>query len=361
MDLKSQADVVIFEGNYPAWPGVTRSAEGRLYCVFREDGLVDRKDTGHGYSPLGRVFIACSEDAGKTWSSPGVVADNKGYDDVGVGISVMPDQTLLVSYYSRFAASGGYSQAWVTQSNDRGLTWSPSVPTSEEDTRSRAAPLALSNGEILVPIYRSMFSAKGHQSIAALSGDGGRTWQNVLVPNAPGQELNEWAVLEVEPGRIIGLHRDECEQTRGCFWKTESQDGGRTWSEPVQTNVRDARRSSSPPQLDFHGNRVVLTYADARMVSVSMVSTTDADFADWDLDERLPCYQYRSDGRPIADASYPCSVAVGAHQRLIVDYEIESLITPDADHVIDYKLEAERKQITGYFVDTPPEWGAHDL
>lgn len=360
MGFKSAADVVIFAGNYPAWPGVTRSGNGKLYCVFREDGLADRKDTGHGYSPLGKVLISCSEDGGQTWSAAGVVADNEGYDDVGVGICALPDQTLLVSYYSRFSA-GGYSQAWVTRSADGGLSWSPSVPTSEEDSRARAAPLALSNGEILVPIYRSMFSAQGHQSIAAVSGDGGCSWQNVFVPNAPGGELNEWAVLEVEPGRIIGLHRDECESTRGCFWKTESQDWGRTWSAPLRTNVRDARRSSSPPQLDFHGGRVVLTYADARMVSVSMVSTTDADFVRWDLHERVPCYQYRADGRAIADASYPCSVAVGKRRRLVVDYEIESLITPDADHVIDYELAAERKEITGYFVDTPAAWGFHDL
>ncbi len=357
MTLKSRPDVVIFEGNYPAWPWITRDAHGVLYCVFREDGMANRKDSGHGYSPLGRVLITRSADAGRTWSPPTVVADNESYDDVGVGITVMPDGSLFVSYYSRFSA-GGYSQAWVTRSRDAGLTWSASVPTSDQDTRARAAPLVMSNGEILVPIYRSMFSDLGHQSIAAVSGDDGRTWANHHVPNAPGDGLNEWAVLEVDPGRVIGLHRDEHATSRGYFWKTESHDWGRSWTAPVRTNVRDAR-SSSPPQLDFHGDRVVLTYADARMLSVSMVSTTDPDYARWDLHDRVACFRYRSDGRPIADASYPCSVAVGPHRRLIVDYEIESLITPDANRVIDYQLEAERKQITGRFVDTPPAWGAH--
>ncbi len=162
----------------------------------------------------------------------------------------------------------------------------------------------------------------------------------------------------MEPGRVIGLHRDEQETPRGYFWTTESHDWGRTWSAPIRTNVRDARRSS-PPQLDFHGDRVVLTYADARMLSVSMVSTTDPGYTRWDVRGRVACFQYRADGRPIADASYPCSVAVGPHRRLIIDYEIESLITPDATHVIDYAMDAERKQITGHFVDTPPAWGKH--
>ena len=131
----------------------------------------------------------------------------------------------------------------------------------------------------------------------------------------------------------------------------------RTWTAPARTNVRDAT-NSSPPQLDFHGRRVVLTFADRRRVSVAMVTTEDPDFIHWDIDQAIPCYQYRADGRAIADASYPCSVAVSPHRRLVVDYEIESLITPSPDVAIDYELTAERKQITGHFVDVPESWGA---
>jgi hypothetical protein len=84
----------------------------------------------------------------------------------------------------------------------------------------------------------------------------------------------------------------------------------------------------------------VLTYADRRMVSVSMVTTHDPEFRTWDVEHRVACYQYRPDGSPIADASYPVSVAVGEHRRFVVDYEIRP----------------EGKWIAGYFVDLPPEW-----
>lgn len=357
MAIKSQPDVVIFEGNYPAWPWITRDAAGRLYCTLREDGIENRKDTGHGFTPLGKTLITHSDDGGQTWSTPSVVSDLEGKDDTGGGLTVLPDQSLMISFYSRYGPSGAPSQAWVSRSTDRGRTWSKPRPTSDQDSRARCAVIAMSNGELLAPIYRSMYSKEGHQGIAAVSSDNGTTWQNQLVPNAPGEELNEWAVLEAEPGRIIGLHRDECQATRGCYWKTESRDWAKTWTQPVKTNVHDTTRCASPPQLDFHGDRVVLTYSDARMRSVSMVSTTDADFIDWDVEDGVRCYQYHPAGHRIADASYPCSAAVGPHRRLIVDYEIESLITPDSDDVIEYELEAERKQITGHFVDTPPEWG----
>jgi hypothetical protein len=71
-----------------------------------------------------------------------------------------------------------------------------------------------------------------------------------------------------------------------------------------------------------------------------MVTTDDPDFRRWDVEGRLPCYLYRPDGEPIADASYPVSVAVGEHRRFIVDYEIRP----------------EGNWIAGYFVDLPHEW-----
>ena len=356
LPINSQPDVVIFEGNYPAWPWVTRDSRGRLLCTFREDGLANREDSGHGFSPLGMAMFTFSVDEGKTWSTPGAMVDNPGYDDCCPAIAELPDGTLLASYYSRLSA-GGYSQAWVTRSTDGGQSWGPSTKLAEEDTRVRGAPVALSNGDILVPIYRSMFSRLGHVSMTAISADGGVTWHDGYVPNTRGGELNEWVAREVEPGRLIGLHRDEHEETRGFFWKTESRDWGRTWSHPVRTNVRSTL-SASPPHLDLHGKSAVMTYSGERMVSVSMATTSDPDYLVWDLKGSIQCYRYRADGARIADASYPCSVAIGPHRRLIVDYEIESRITPSSDIAVEYALKRERKQLTGHFVNTPSEWGA---
>jgi photosystem II stability/assembly factor-like uncharacterized protein len=322
--IKSKPDVIVHRGGYPGWPWVAR-AGNRLVCVFRDDGI-------HGFSPTGRVLWTASEDEGKTWSPARVVADQEGVDDRNAAVAPMADGSLMVCYNTY--TKDGVSRSMVTVSKDGGATWSAPTMIADVDARTRSAPLVLSSGDLLIPIYK----APGSGSIAARSADGGRSWQLADVPDVPGFVGDEWTVLEGEKGRLVGVIRNNGAPD-GFFWKTESRDGGRTWRRPVRTNVQSARYPS-PAHLDLHGKTPVLTYADRRMVSVSMVTTRDADFIRWDLETRLPCYRYRADGGAIADASYPVSVAVGPRRRLIVDYEIRP----------------EGKWIAGYFVDLPAGW-----
>lgn len=322
--LKSRPDVILHRGGYPGWPWVARTGAG-LACVFRDDGV-------HGFSPTGKVMLTISPDDGKTWAPARVIVDKPEVDDRNAAIVELPDGAWMVSYntYTKDLVS----RSMVTNSTDAGATWTPPRPIAELNARTRDAPVALSSGDILLPFYK----APGNGSLAARSADGGKSWAISHVPDTDGFVGDEWGVLEVEKGRIVGVIRNNGPRD-GHFWKTESRDGGRTWDVPVKTNVRDAR-STSPAHLDFHGKTPVLTYADHRMVSISMVTTDDPDFRRWDLDRRLPCYQYRPDGQPIADGSYPVSVAVGPRRRFIVDYEIRP----------------EGKWIAGYFVDLPDDW-----
>ncbi len=323
--VKSRPDVIVYRGGYPGWPWVARAGRGRLVCAFRDDSV-------HDFSPTGKVLFTSSEDDGESWAPARVVADEPGVDDRNAAIAQLPDGRLMVCYntYTR----DRISRCMVTCSQDDGKTWSRPAMMADLDARTRAAPLALASGDILIPIYK----APGNGAIAAVSGDGGKTWRLAPVPDVPGFLGDEWSVLEVQRGRVVGILRNSGAGD-GYFWKTESRDGGRTWQKPVRTNVRDAR-STSPAQLDWHGKTPVLTYADRRMVSVSMVTTTDPEFRTWDLEHRLLCYQYCPDGSAIADASYPASVAVGEHRRFIVDYEIRP----------------EGHWIAGYFVELPDDW-----
>lgn len=323
--VKTAPDVVIYRGGYPGWPWVARSAKGRLACVFRDDSV-------HDFSPGGKVMWTTSDDAGQTWSPARTIADQPEVDDRNAAVVELPDGRWLVCYntYTRQRVS----QVMVTASSDDGATWSVPSPVVELDARTRSAPVVLASGRLLLPFYRS----PGNGALAGLSDDAGRTWRVVPVPDGPGFLGDEWSCAEVSPGRVVGILRNSG-ASDGAFWKTESRDAGQTWDRPVRTNVRDAR-STSPAHLDLHAGVPVLTYADRRMVSVSMVGTHDPQYVEWDLAERVECYRYRPDGQAIADGSYPVGAAVGPRRRLIVDYEIREDV----------------HQIAGYFVDLPAGW-----
>ncbi|MBN1341073.1 MAG: exo-alpha-sialidase [Phycisphaerae bacterium] len=326
MTPKTKPDVIVHKGNYPGWPWVTRTQKGKLLCVWRDDSV-------HGFSPTGRVMVADSDDGGKTWSPGRVVIDYGGVDDRNAAIAELPDDTLLVCYNTY--TSKHVSKSRVIRSTDGGQSWQDDLAIDERDARTRSAPIPLSTGDILIPYY----VAPGNGSLAALSSDGGKKWTTVRVPDVPGFIGDEWDALEVSPKRIIGLIRNSHPSRDGFFWVTESGDGGRTWSKPLLTNVQ-SQRAPSPPALGLHQGKPVLTYADRRMVSVSMVRPEDDRFVKWDVANRLPCYQYLPDGKPIPDGSYPVSVEIDAGRRFVVDYEIR----PDA------------RQIAGYLVDIPKGW-----
>lgn len=336
-------------GSYPAWPWVTRAAAGRLVCVFR--GGLRHNHKPPPYLPE-QVMFTDSADEGRTWSPARVLAGSAEEFCRNAAIGCLPDGSLLL-VYGAFRPASETVAAKAICSSDGGQTWNEPV-TIAQDCGTRAAPVAISTGDLLVPMYGPAHGdpAEGGQArpgkvIAARSADSGRTWEMHEVPNPESLLEDEWDLCEVEKGRIIGITHFR-QQAHGCYFKTESRDGGRTWDVPVSTNVAQADpaiwpgRNGGPPQIDMHGRTPVLTYADHRLLSVSMVATNDPEMRIWDVDNQLNCYRYPEE---ISDGGYPCSVAVGKRRRFVVDYEIRAGNTVDG------------RWIAGYFLDLPEGWG----
>jgi hypothetical protein len=324
--VKSKPDVLVYDGTYPGWPWVAAGSGGTLYCVFREG-------TVHGYSGVGRAMLVKSVDKGKTWSEASVIIDYPFVDDRNVAITELGSGDLLVTY--NVYMSDKKCEAMTIRSRDGGDTWLAPQSAGVPDTRTRGAAVQLRSGAVLFPLYSA--SRKG--AIAGRSEDGGTTWTHAFVPNSDGFVGDEWSVLEVEAGHLVGVSRNHHPQPDANFYVTESQDDGKTWSPGRKTNVHTVR--PCPAQITKHNGAPMLVYADHRMVSVAAATTKDPAFVEWDVDHRLRCYQYMEDGSRIPDTGYPCSVAVGPNTRLVVDYEIR----PDS------------KRIAGYFVEFPGDWG----
>jgi photosystem II stability/assembly factor-like uncharacterized protein len=179
--VKSGPDVVVYDGTYPGWPWITASADGTLYCVFREG-------TEHGYSATGRALITKSEDKGHTWSKATIIVDEPKVDDRNVAVAELSGGDLLVTYNTYSAAKE--SQAMTIRSADGGRTWSKPKPLDRVNTRTRSAVVTLEDGTLVLPYY----VAPGNGSLAAVSEDGGRRWKTFVVPDAEGFVGDEWDV-----------------------------------------------------------------------------------------------------------------------------------------------------------------------
>lgn len=323
---KSQPDVVVHDGTYPGWPWVTTSADGKLYCVFREG-------TVHMYSAVGRVMLTTSSDGGKNWTPARVIIDEPGIDDRNVAIVELPNKDLLVTYntYTKDAKS----QAMTSRSTDGGQTWSKPRPAEVPNTRTQAAAHVLADGSLVWPFY----VAPGNGAYAGYSTDNGQTWSFERIRDTDGFIGDEWSVVELSPRRVVGILRNAHRSGQGRLWKTESRDGGRTWDVPRPTNLVSTRHAA-PAHIFLQGKTPTVVYADRRMVSVSAARTRDPELLKWDIEGQLSCYSYNSDDSPIRDGSYAVSAPVGQRQRIIVDYEIR----PDS------------QRVTGYFVTFPESW-----
>jgi predicted neuraminidase len=321
--VKSAPDVVIYQGVYPAWPWIDRTSGGTLLCVWREG-------TQHMYSANGKVMLSKSGDGGKTWSAATTIVDAPTIDDRNTAILAISDSDWLVCYNTFTRDS--ISCSMTLRTSDAGRTWSKPQPLSAADTRTRAAAIKLSTGELLLPYYK----APGNGSLAALSNDNGRTWTTVEIANTAELVGDEWSAIELPDGRLAGIIRNSAPSTDGSLFVTTSRDRGRTWSVPRRTNLRD-QQSTSPAHIFLHQGKPWVLYDDARMVSVALATTDDPNLLVWNVAGRLKAFQYRADGKPIVDGGYPASAATTGKQRLIVDYVIDG----------------DRRAIVGYFVTMP--------
>lgn len=325
-NVKAAADAVVYRGTYPGWPWIARTPSGRLVCVWREG-------TEHMYSATGNLMLAESTDEGGTWSQPQIILDEPEIDERNVAILPLSDNDWLVCYntYTR----QGKSRTMTMRSKDGGRTWLQPRLVCDLEARTRSAPIKLTSGDLVLPFY----TEPPMQSLAAWSNDDGNTWNIARIDNSPDFVGNEWDVCELPDRRLIGIVRNDAPKNGGWFYKTESRDGGRTWDKAVKTNLRSTRHTS-PAQIFLHRNRPVVLYSDERFISVSMAITDDPKMETWKVDERLPCYRYRTDGQRIADGSYPVSAAAGGNKRFVVDY-----VHDGNDH-----------EIRGYSVDLPSSW-----
>ena len=267
---------------YCGWPTVCKDEEGTLYAVcsgFRVAHIC----------PFGKTVLFKSFDDGKTWSIPMVINDTY-LDDRDAGIVCLGGKTMLASWFSHPAQvyltqyKEHITRSWngsasvldmydilpdahrkggsfVRLSYDGGFSWGQTVQV----------PVSTPHGPILKKDGTLFYLGKEFHSsgaekpkvISAWDSRDGKNWNPCGIVKIPaGTELDNFHepyAVELPNGKILAFLRAENMKTKPTFtmYKTESIDGGKTWSECTPTGI-----SGSPPHLLKHSSgAVILTYA----------------------------------------------------------------------------------------------------
>ncbi len=135
---------------------------------------------------------------------------------------------------------------WMIRSTDGGQTWSPKYDCG---VGSPHGPTELAGGRLLfVGNWKAPSGEEGRNGSpyspalgAMVSDDDGRTWQRGgAIPQRPGDPLGSYHephAVQAPDGRILVHIRNHSDQDRHCILQCESLDGGHSFSVPRNTGL----------------------------------------------------------------------------------------------------------------------------
>lgn len=208
---------------------------GDLYLVYYGGG--------GEYADQTAVYGSRCKKGSRSWSKPQKIAEHP-LGSLGNGVVWQaPDGLVWLYYVMRHGATWSTSRIMAKVSKDGAHTWSDAFPvTFEEGTMVRSRPIALLDGDYLLPIYHETghnteFTAPTTTSLFLRYDPRKRTWTESNRIRSRLGNLQP-AVVQLDPQHLIAYCRrggDYEPRKDGYLVRTESMDGGRTWTEGRDT------------------------------------------------------------------------------------------------------------------------------
>ncbi len=263
-------------GRYKHPASITALANGDLYLVFYGGSGEYATDTS--------VFGARLKKGETRWSPPVAIAHDP-FRSTGNGVAWQaPDGAVWLFYVVRYGATWSTSRIQVKVSRDNAQTWSDaSVLDAREGMMVRCHPILLKNGDYLLPIYhetgRDPERVGPDSASLFLRFDPHRkTW-------TPTEEIHsrlgniQPAVAEITPQYLVAYCRrgaDYAPRKDGFLVRSESRDGGRTWTAGEDTKLPNP--NSAVEFVRLANGHLLLVYNDSmykRTPLVAAISTDD--------------------------------------------------------------------------------------
>ncbi len=256
---------------------ITELANGDLYLAFYG---------GTGEYDLDTADYGARLPKGQTqWSRPVIIADTPFMSDGNPVIWQAPDGWVWLFYLTRYGDTWSNSRIKAKISKDGALTWSdPLILSFEEGLMVRSKPITLANGDYLLPIYHETGHDReivGHDSTSLFMRYEPKThrWtQSNRIRSRMGNI--QPSVAQLSDNHLVCYCRrggDYEPRKDGFVVRSESHDGGRTWSEGKDTTFPNP--NAAVDILRLRNGHLLLVYNDSmnERTPLTVALSTDND------------------------------------------------------------------------------------
>ncbi len=256
---------------------MTELDDGDLYLVYYGGTGEYAVDTG--------VFGSRRKRGSKEWSPPRRIAHDP-FRSVGNAVVWQaPDGLVWLFYVVRYGDTWSTSRVQFKVSRDGAGTWSDaSMLVPDEGTLVRNLPIVLNNGDYLLPLYHE--SGNDTESTGPDSYSfflryvrKERTWVKTQ-PIRSAKGNIQPAVAQLNDRDLVAYCRrggDYRPETIGYIVRSESHDGGRTWSEGKDSSFPNP--NAAVDLLKLKSGRLLLVYNNSmtRRTPLSLALSEDLD------------------------------------------------------------------------------------
>jgi predicted neuraminidase len=219
------------------------------------------------------------------WSTPKIIADTPFHSDGNAVIWQAPDRLVWLFYVVRFGDTWSTSRIKAKLSRDGAETWSDSFMVAlEEGMMVRGRPIVLADGDYLLPVYhetgfdQEKVGADSTSLFLRFSPKTKKWTESGRISSRIGNI--QPAVVQINDNDLIAYCRRGGgyePTTDGYIVRSESHDGGRTWSEG-----RDSAFPNPNAAVDFlklKSGHLLLVYNDSMddRTPLTVAISTDQD------------------------------------------------------------------------------------
>lgn len=295
-------------GKYKHPASIGEFDNGDLYAVYYGGEGEYEGDTA--------VYGSRRAKGSDKWTTPKIIADTPGRSEGNAVIWQAPDGVVWLFYITNYGPTWSTSRIKYKLSKDRAQTWTDSdMLAFELGSMVRGRPIVLNDGDYLLPVYHETGEDRERTAADTCSfffryNPKKKTWtesNRIRSPNgnlqpAPVQISDDYLVAYCRPGG------DFEPNTRRFVIRSESRDGGKTWTKGENSEFRNPNSA-----IDF------IKLANGHLALV---------FNDTNVDDRMPLTVAISTDN---DKTYP-------HRRNIVNKPGDTAAYPVAIQTRDGKI-----------------------